>query len=73
MRTRTVGPVRKSAEIERLYIELASFNERIQELERQHPNASKTEALKASALGLARQIDELRCSNTNHLTDLLAK
>ena len=73
MRTRTVGPVRKSAEIERLYIELASFNERIQELERQHPNASKIEALKASALGLARQIDELRCSNTNHLTDLLTK
>ena len=36
MRARTVwkpvGPVRKNAEIERLYLELASFNERIQEL-----------------------------------------
>ncbi len=41
MRSRTVwkpfGPVRKNAEIERLYLELASFNERIQELEKQHP------------------------------------
>jgi uncharacterized protein YydD (DUF2326 family) len=73
MRTQTVAPIRKSAEIQQLYIELASFNERIQELEKQHPNASKIEALKASALGLARQIDELRCSNTKTLTDLLAK
>jgi hypothetical protein len=68
-----VGPVRKNAEIERLYLELASFNERIQELEKQHPEASMIEALRASALALARQIDEICCSSANDLTDLLAK
>jgi uncharacterized protein YydD (DUF2326 family) len=77
MRARTVwkpvGPVRKNAEIERLYLELASFNERIQELEKQHPEASKIEALRVSALALARQIDEICCSSANDLADLLAK
>jgi uncharacterized protein YydD (DUF2326 family) len=77
MRARTVWkpvePVRKSAEIERLYLELASFNERIQELEKQHPEASKIEALKVSALALARQIDEICCSSANDLTDSLTK
>jgi hypothetical protein len=68
---KSVGPVRKNAEIERLYLELASFNERIRELEKQHPEASMIEALRASAL--ARQIDEICCSSANDLTDLLAK
>jgi uncharacterized protein YydD (DUF2326 family) len=70
---KTVGPVKSAAEIEHLRLELASFNERIEELEKQHPDASKIEALKISALVLARQIDEIRCSSTNDLTDLLAK
>lgn len=61
------------AEIDRLQLELAAFNERITELERQHPEASRLEALKASALLLARRIDELRCSNSTDLTELLAK
>ena len=69
----TVGPVKSNAEIERLRLELASFNERIKELEKQHPDASKIEALKTSALVLARQIDEIRCSSANELTHLLAK
>jgi hypothetical protein len=68
-----VRPLRKNAEIERVYLELAAFNERIQELEKQHPEAAKIEALRASALVLARQIDEIRCSSTNDLSDLLAK
>jgi hypothetical protein len=68
-----VGPVRKNAEIERLYLELASFNERIQELEKQHPEASKIDALRVGALALARQIDEICCSSANDLTELLAK
>jgi uncharacterized protein YydD (DUF2326 family) len=68
-----VGSVKKNAEIERLYLELASFNERIQELEKQHPEASRIEALRVSALALARQIDEICCSSVNDLTDLLAK
>lgn len=36
-----VGSVNSNAEIERLRLELASFNERIEELEKQHPEASK--------------------------------
>jgi hypothetical protein len=64
MRARTVwkpvGPLRKNAEIERFYLELASFNE---ELGKQHPEASKIEALRVSALALARQIDEMCCSS----------
>ena len=70
---KSVGSVNSNAEIERLRLELASFNKRIEELEKQHPEASKIEALKVSALALARQIDEICCSSTNDLTDLLAK
>jgi hypothetical protein len=70
---KTAGPGKSNAEIEHLRLELASFNERIEELEKQHPDASKIEALKTSALVLARQIDEIRCSSTNELTHLLAK
>ena len=65
--------VKRNAEIERLRQELAALNARIEELEKQHPEASKIEVLKARALVLARQIDEIRCSNANDLTDLLAK
>jgi len=65
--------LRKNAEIERFYFELAASNERIQELEKQHPEAEKIEVLRASALVLARQIDEIRCSSANDLSDLLAK
>jgi uncharacterized protein YydD (DUF2326 family) len=68
-----VVSVKNDAEIERLRLELASFNERIEELEKQHPEASKIEALKVRALLLARQIDEIRCSSANDLTCLLAK
>jgi hypothetical protein len=68
-----VGPIEKNAEIERLYLELASFNQRIRELEKQHPEASTIEALKVGALVLARQIDEICCSTANELTRLLAK
>ena len=70
---KTVGPVKSNAEIEHLRGELASFNKRIEELEKKHPDASKIEALRASALVLARQIDEIRCSSANDLTGLLAK
>jgi Tfp pilus assembly protein PilO len=70
---KTVGPFTSDAEIEHLRRQLASFNERIKELEKQHPDASKIEALKTSALMLARQIDEIRCSSANDLTHLLAK
>ena len=68
-----VGSVNRNAEIERLRLQLASFNEQIEKLEKQHPDASKIEALRVSALLLARQIDEIRCSSANDLTGLLAK
>jgi uncharacterized protein YydD (DUF2326 family) len=74
--TRLSAPVVSTdatTEISRLQHELAAFNDRITELERQHPEASKLEALRASALLLARQIDELRCSSSTDLTELLAK
>jgi hypothetical protein len=59
-----LGRVKNSPEIECLSLELA---------ERQHPEAVKIEALRASALVLARRIDEIRCSTGSDLTDLLAK
>ena len=62
-----VGSVNRNAEIERLRLQLAAFNEQIEKLEKQHPDASKIEALKVSALVLARQIDEIRCSSANEL------
>ena len=65
--------VKKNAEIERLGQELAALNARIEELEKQHPEASKIEALRVNALVLARQIDEIRCSSANDLVDLLAR
>ena len=64
--------VKKNAEIERLHQELA-VHARIEELEKQHPEASKIEALRVNALVLARQIDEVRCSSANYLADLLAR
>jgi hypothetical protein len=70
---RPEGAARNSVEIERLRLQLASFNARIEELEKQHPEASKIEALRASALVLARQIDEIRCASAYELTHLLAK
>ena len=66
-----VRAVKSNAEIEQLRLELASLNERIEELENQHPKASQIDALKVRALALARQIDEIRCSTADDLTDLL--
>jgi len=69
-----VGVDKRNAEIERLLLELASFNKRIEELEKLHPQSSTIEALKANALVLSRQIDEVRSSKaTEELTGLLSK
>jgi hypothetical protein len=69
---RSWKPVKNDGELERLRVELASFNIRILELEKQQPDCSKIEGLKASAVVLSRQMDELRCS-TDDLGGLLAK
>ena len=57
-----IGADLRQAEIEQLHLELATFNERIAELEKTHAASSKLESLKVCAIVLARQIDEVRCS-----------
>jgi hypothetical protein len=47
--------------IEELQKELSAFNERIFELEDEGHQGYAMEVLKANAVDLARQIDELRC------------
>ncbi len=71
---KTVGADKYNAEIERLHLELASFNKRITELEQSRSQSSTIEAFKSSALMLSRQIDDLRSSiATEQLAGLLAK
>jgi hypothetical protein len=48
-------------QLDGLFGELAAFNERIAELVKQGHQSPAMSVLKAQALGLARQIDELRC------------
>lgn len=63
-----------SAEIERLYLRLAAVNERIAELDEIHSENETLAGLKASALTLTRQIDDIRCSIADEqLTGLLAR
>ena len=47
--------VKKNAEIERLRQELAALNARIEELEKQHPEASKIEALRVQLIPIYTQ------------------
>jgi hypothetical protein len=62
------------AEIERLYSRLAAVNEEIAELDEIHSESGAPASLKASALTLTRQIDEIRCSIADEqLTGLLAR
>jgi uncharacterized protein YydD (DUF2326 family) len=71
---RPVGADKYRAEIDRLHLELGSFNNRIEELEKFHSQSSSIESLKASALVLAKQIDEVRSSiATEQISYLLAK
>jgi hypothetical protein len=58
------GADSRHAEIEQLHFQLTAFNNRIAELEKKHTESSMIETLKASAIVLARQIDEVRCSLT---------
>ena len=69
-----VGADPHHEEIERLHYELAAFNERIAELEKGQDQSPMIETLKATAVILARQIDEVRCSIANErLSGLLAQ
>jgi hypothetical protein len=57
--TRKDWPVQK--ELIGLFDELAAFNERIAELTKQGHQSLAMDVLKAQAISLAAQIDELRC------------
>jgi uncharacterized protein YydD (DUF2326 family) len=73
-RTWKVLETNHHARIEQLNLELAAFNKRIAELEKLHAETQSTELLRATAITLARQIDEVRCSlATEKLAGLLAK
>lgn len=62
------------AEIDQLNLVLAAFNKRITELEKREADSPMIETLRASAILLARQIDELRCALATHqLAGLLAR
>ena len=62
------------AEIERLLFRLAAVNAGISELDKLNSEGEALESLKASALALTRQIDEIRCSIADdELTGLLAR
>jgi len=47
--------------IEKLQMSLAAFNDRISELQKENHQGHATKVLKAYAMDLARQIEELRC------------
>jgi len=71
---RSTGTELYREEIERLQFELAAFNKRIVELEKGPDQSPMIDTLKATAVILSRQIDEVRCSvATERLADLLAK
>jgi uncharacterized protein YydD (DUF2326 family) len=59
---KAVGANPQLTEIEQLHLELAAFNKRIAELEKIQTESPIIGNLKASAIVLARQIDEVRCS-----------
>ncbi len=62
------------SQIDQLHAKLAAFDKRIQELEKVHPASLMVEGLKASAIILSHEINELRCSNaTECLAGLLAR
>ena len=62
------------ADIERLLFRLAAVNAGIAELDKLNSESEALEGLKASALCLTRQIDEIRCSIVDEqLTGLLAR
>lgn len=64
----------RRAEIERLYLWLAALNESIAELDGIDSESETLARLKASALSLARQIDDISCSIADEqLTGLLAR
>ncbi len=74
MRAQRVWNVNGAASIGQLQSRLDDLNKRLNQLESQHPDSWKIEELKSSALGLSREIDEIRCAEaTAALRELLRK
>jgi capsule polysaccharide export protein KpsE/RkpR len=74
MRAQRIWKVSGGAHIGQLQSRLDDLNKRLNQLEAEHPDSAKIEALKASALSLSRDIDEIRCAEaTARLSELLRK
>lgn len=74
MRAQRVWNVNGAASTGQLQSKLDDLNKRLSQLERQHPESSGIDELKATALSLSREIDEIRCAEaTAALRDLLRK
>jgi hypothetical protein len=57
-----------------LQSQLNDLNERLNQLESEHPERWKIDALKSSALTISKEIDDIRCAEaTNALSELLRR
>ncbi|WP_439373854.1 hypothetical protein [Bradyrhizobium sp. DASA03120] len=74
MRAQRVWKVNGAASIEQLQSRLDDLNKRLSQLENQNPEKWKLEELRSSALGLSREIDDIRCAEaTAALSELLRR
>nr|WP_249157377.1 hypothetical protein [Bradyrhizobium diazoefficiens] len=74
MRAQRVWKVNGDASIGHLQSKLDDLNKRLGQLESLHSSSGKLEELKASALSLSREIDDIRCAEaTAALSELLRK
>ncbi|MET4798000.1 hypothetical protein [Bradyrhizobium sp. LB11.1] len=74
MRAQRVWNVNGAASIGQLQSKLDDLNKRLNQLESQHPESWRVDELKSSALGLSREIDDIRCAEaTAALRELLRK
>ena len=74
MRAQRVWKVNGAASIGQLQTRLDDLNKRLNQLQNQHPENWKMEELRSSALGLSREIDDIRCAEaTAALSELLRK
>lgn len=74
MRAQRVWNVNGTASLGQLQSKLDDLNRRLGQLEGRHPDSATVDELKASALSLSREIDDIRCAEaTAALSALLRK
>jgi hypothetical protein len=74
MRAHRVWQVNGAPDIRQIQSRLDDLNKRLSELEIQQPASRHVDALKSRALGLSREIDDIRCAEaTAKLSELLRK